>query len=318
MKTHCARTRLVIGFVIFTLLLLWRFPLGNAILHEQQMPIQSGWAPFSPDMNHDAILSWSAAATIPATFGDVAVMNNAEKLFVLIDAIADPSPVPPTSSYPPGDYFWMSAAINQSYYVFYTMGNAFGGTSPGALCYSHSQHSNSYPGDMTGCLATLSALSEGFGPSISSKSNHRFYELELTSREMKSSPGSTIAFDIFVHSESPAFDRCIAECPQPPDGFPPAHLTFVQLAQGPAEQSITQSLQTTTGLSLVTSQSVQPIPETVQTTYAPNSATSPIQQVGSAQIAAAIILAALLVAAAIFFRGKHPQIAEEEDKTRVY
>jgi hypothetical protein len=193
----------------------------------QGAPVQSGWTSMPLILDGNALdPSWYNATVIPARFGSVLVMNNVQKLYALIDSTADNHLDPRLSYASPGDYFWTTFDIDRNGELTSNVDVNYGlwENLPSQLCLSYLLTKDSW----SGCYQPKSRLAEGFGNSILSNGSHEFYELEFDLSELHASPGSLVAFDVLVNSQTPSFTLCIQDCWT---GAFPIHLTQVQLAQ---------------------------------------------------------------------------------------
>src|SRR5215510_10519976 len=148
---------------------------------------------------------WSGAGQMPIPAGFLKVKNDANFLYVALDLVGDLGADPGT-----GDYYWFTvdvdanAAITPHKDLNYSM-------LPGAPNLSRRQYYLG-PGVWTGVLTEVTANQThiGFGPTASSATPHRVWELRIKLSELgvdMSDPASlkVVRFGLRVASTTPAF-----------------------------------------------------------------------------------------------------------------
>jgi hypothetical protein len=137
-------------------------------------------------------------------------LNDSSYLYILLDLVNDNFNDPPLPSSPWGDYFWMLFDVNENGVIDVNQDRGFA-TYPGTytLCISYFLNTQ---GAFTGCNPSSSYLGAGFGPSVTSSSNHRTMEFALLLSEVVALPGDNVAIAVFYKSQNPAFTDSV-----PPD-----------------------------------------------------------------------------------------------------
>ncbi len=192
---------------------------------------------------------WSLGNRITLPHGFLTVLNDAVRVYFLIDLTGDTVNDSPLPSYPWGDYFWLTFDTNKDGAITPNVDLNYV-TIPGTYNLRYQFYLG--PGTWTTLQSsTLSSLAAGFGCSFADGSesfqfvpfpfphpvfvcnNHRIWETGISLSEVGATPGGSVKIGLRTYSQNPSFTDDI------PSGFfnDFSNLITINLASTPTPPS---------------------------------------------------------------------------------
>ncbi|MFQ5408918.1 MAG: FHA domain-containing protein [Anaerolineales bacterium] len=145
-----------------------------------------------------AINEWADARLLrELPNGKLFFMNDAEKLYLLVDLVGDTTNDPPLPTSPWGDYFWLTVDVNENAVIDANVD----------INYQRGSEVQFYTGPNAWTVPSVatSGTAGGFGASPDEATPHRIWEVGLRFDEIAAAAGEPVRIGLRTYSQNPSF-----------------------------------------------------------------------------------------------------------------